>query len=68
MGNIWDEDNLFDFGELRYGAGFGLRIVTPIAPCGSISDTSWTEKQTSAEEKRTWESGPHSRLRVLIRL
>ena len=32
MGNIWDEDNAFDFGELRYGAGIGLRIVTPIGP------------------------------------
>ena len=32
MGNIWDEDNAFDVGELRYGAGIGLRIVTPIGP------------------------------------
>ena len=32
MGNIWDEDNAFDMGELRYGAGVGLRIVTPIGP------------------------------------
>ncbi len=32
MGNIWDEDNAFDFGELRYGGGIGLRIVTPIGP------------------------------------
>ena len=32
MGNIWDEDSAFDFGELRYGAGIGLRIITPIGP------------------------------------
>ena len=32
MGNIWDEDDVFDFGALRYGAGIGLRIVTPIGP------------------------------------
>ena len=32
MGNIWDEDNAFDFGDLRFGAGVGLRIVTPIGP------------------------------------
>ncbi len=32
MGNIWDEDSAFDFGELRYSAGIGLRIITPIGP------------------------------------
>ena len=32
MGNIWDEDNAFDLGDLRYGAGIGLRIITPIGP------------------------------------
>lgn len=32
MGNIWDEDNALDLGDLRYGAGIGLRIVTPIGP------------------------------------
>ena len=32
MGNIWDEDNAFDLGDLRLGAGVGLRIVTPIGP------------------------------------
>ena len=32
MGNIWDEDNPLDLGDLRYGAGLGLRIVTPIGP------------------------------------
>ena len=32
MGNIWDEDNAFDLGDLRSGAGVGLRIVTPIGP------------------------------------
>ena len=32
MGNIWDEDNALDLGDLRYGAGIGLRIITPIGP------------------------------------
>ncbi len=32
MGNIWDEDNALDLGDLRYGAGVGLRIITPIGP------------------------------------
>ncbi len=32
VGNIWDEDDALDLGDLRYGAGVGLRIVTPIGP------------------------------------
>ncbi len=32
MGNIWDEDDEFDLGDLRYGAGMGLRLITPIGP------------------------------------
>ena len=32
MGNIWDEDNALDLSDLRYGAGVGLRIITPIGP------------------------------------
>ncbi len=31
-GNIWETHNAFDIGDLRYGAGFGLRLVTPIGP------------------------------------
>lgn len=32
VGNIWDEDDPFEVGDLRYGAGVGLRLVTPIGP------------------------------------
>ena len=31
-GNIWETHDAFDIGDLRYGAGFGLRFVTPIGP------------------------------------
>ena len=31
-GNVWETSNAFDVNDLRYGAGLGLRIVTPIGP------------------------------------
>ncbi|MBI4251710.1 MAG: outer membrane protein assembly factor BamA [Candidatus Tectomicrobia bacterium] len=31
-GNIWGTSNAFDLSDLRYGAGFGLRFITPIGP------------------------------------
>jgi outer membrane protein insertion porin family len=31
-GNVYDEDNKFDFGQLRRGAGFGVRVLTPVGP------------------------------------
>lgn len=31
-GNVWDTKDAFDLSDLRYGAGFGLRFVTPIGP------------------------------------
>ncbi len=31
-GNVWERHNAFDLGDLRVGAGFGLRFVTPIGP------------------------------------
>lgn len=30
IGNAFDEDHLFDLGDLRYNAGWGLRFSTPI--------------------------------------
>jgi outer membrane protein insertion porin family len=31
-GNVYNDDNQFDFGELRRSAGFGVRILTPVGP------------------------------------
>lgn len=31
-GNVWERHNAFDFSDLRYGAGFGVRFITPIGP------------------------------------
>ncbi len=31
-GNIWREIDAIDFGEIRYGAGVGLRYLTPVGP------------------------------------
>jgi outer membrane protein insertion porin family len=31
-GNVYNPINQFDMGELRRGAGFGIRIVTPVGP------------------------------------
>ena len=31
-GNVWESHDAFDVGDLRYGAGVGLRFVTPIGP------------------------------------
>jgi outer membrane protein insertion porin family len=31
-GNVWTESFKYDFGELHYAAGFGLRFRTPIGP------------------------------------
>jgi outer membrane protein insertion porin family len=31
-GNVYDESNPFDLGELRRSAGFGIRILTPVGP------------------------------------
>jgi outer membrane protein insertion porin family len=31
-GNVYEENNPFDLGELRSGAGFGIRIMTPVGP------------------------------------
>lgn len=31
-GNVWKKTSDFDFSELKYGAGFGIRINSPIGP------------------------------------
>ena len=31
-GNVWETHDAFDLGDLRFGAGFGLRFITPIGP------------------------------------
>ena len=31
-GNVWNEGWQFDFGDLRYASGAGLRYLTPIGP------------------------------------
>lgn len=31
-GNVWETSDAFDLNDLRYGAGFGLRVVTPLGP------------------------------------
>jgi outer membrane protein insertion porin family len=31
-GNVYEEDNKFDFGELRRSVGFGVRVLTPVGP------------------------------------
>ena len=31
-GNIWETHDAFDIGDLRYGAGLGLRFVPPMGP------------------------------------
>jgi outer membrane protein insertion porin family len=31
-GNVYDEHNPLDLGELRRSAGFGIRILTPVGP------------------------------------
>lgn len=32
VGNVWERNDAFDLGDLRYGAGFGIRFITPIGP------------------------------------
>ncbi|MBI3127291.1 MAG: outer membrane protein assembly factor BamA [Candidatus Tectomicrobia bacterium] len=32
VGNVWETSDAFDLSDLRYGAGFGLRFITPIGP------------------------------------
>jgi outer membrane protein insertion porin family len=31
-GNVYDAREQFNFGELRRGAGMGLRLLTPVGP------------------------------------
>jgi outer membrane translocation and assembly module TamA len=31
-GNVWSEVAHFDLGEMKWGAGFGLRYMSPIGP------------------------------------
>ncbi len=31
-GNVWETHNAYDLSDLRYGAGFGLRVMTPLGP------------------------------------
>ncbi|MFP6869009.1 MAG: outer membrane protein assembly factor BamA [Nitrospinota bacterium] len=31
-GNVWERSDAFDVSDLRWGAGFGLRVVLPIGP------------------------------------
>jgi len=38
-GNVWEKD--FDFGDLKYGAGVGLRVKVPILPVPIQLDYGW---------------------------
>ena len=31
-GNVWERSDAFDLSDLRWGGGFGMRVVTPIGP------------------------------------
>ncbi|MBT4429477.1 MAG: outer membrane protein assembly factor BamA [Nitrospinaceae bacterium] len=32
VGNVWERHNAYDLTDLRYGAGVGLRVITPFGP------------------------------------
>jgi outer membrane protein insertion porin family len=31
-GNVWETHNAYDLSDLRYGAGVGIRVITPLGP------------------------------------
>ena len=31
-GNVWERHNAYDLADLRYGAGVGMRVITPFGP------------------------------------
>ena len=31
-GNVWETHNAYDLSDLRYGAGIGIRVITPLGP------------------------------------
>ena len=31
-GNVWERHDAFDISDLRWGGGFGVRVITPIGP------------------------------------
>ncbi|MGM0376489.1 MAG: BamA/OMP85 family outer membrane protein [Bacteroidota bacterium] len=33
-GNVWSAENRFDFGDVRFASGGGIRVSTPIGPVG----------------------------------
>lgn len=32
VGNVWERHNAYDLSDLRFGAGVGLRVITPFGP------------------------------------
>ncbi len=49
IGNVWDTD--FDFGDLKQGAGIGLRIKVPIMPVPIQVDYGWAINPESYQDR-----------------
>ncbi|MGC9065771.1 MAG: outer membrane protein assembly factor BamA [Candidatus Ratteibacteria bacterium] len=54
-GNVWEND--FDFGDLKYGAGVGLRIKVPILPVPIQLDYGWAINPESYQSKGQFHIG-----------